>query len=95
MKDFTEGMVNACSYVLTATMTKEVFQIISLVVSIIGTLVIVFTKVYDWYVRAKEDGKITKEEIKEGVKTITPEIEKLKDEADEICEIVEEENKED
>lgn len=95
MKDFTEGLVNVCSYVLTATMTKEVFQIISLVVSIIGTLVIVFTKVYDWYVRAKEDGKITKEEIKEGVKSITPEIEKLKDEADEICEIVEEENKED
>jgi len=94
MRDFTEGLVNACSYVLTATMTKEVFQIISLVVSIIGTLVIVFTKVYDWYTRAKEDGKITKEEIKEGVKSITPEIEKLKDEADEICEIVEEENKE-
>lgn len=94
MKDFTEGLVNACSYVLTATMTKEVFQIISLVVSIIGTLVIVFTKVFDWYTRAKEDGKITKEEIKEGVKSITPEIEKLKDEADEICEIVEQENKE-
>ena len=87
MKDFTEGVINACSYVLTATMTREVFQIISLVVSILGTLVIIFTKVYDWYCRAKADGKITKEEIKEGVESVKPDLEKLKEQADEIVQI--------
>lgn len=87
MKDFTEGLVNACSYVLTATMTKEVFQIISLCVSILGTLVIIFTKVYDWYNRAHEDGKITKEEIKEGLKEVKPDLEELKEQADEIVQI--------
>lgn len=86
-KDFTEGVINACSYVLTATMTKEVFQIISLVVSIIGTLVIIFCKVYDWYTRAKEDGKITKEEIKELGDSVKPDLDKLKEQADEIVEI--------
>ena len=95
MRDFTEGMVNACSYVLTATMTKEVLQIISLCATILGTLVIIFTKAYDWYKRAKADGVITKEEIKQGINEVSDDVKQLTEEADELCEIIEEQHKED
>ena len=52
----------------TAMQTNDVLQTISLVITIIGGLItFVFVPLYNWYKNAKKDGKITKEELKDGV----------------------------
>lgn len=52
----------------TAMQPNDVLQTISLVITIIGGLItFVFVPLYNWYKQAKKDGKITKEEIKDGV----------------------------
>ena len=79
MKSFTETMGNAFQYILTITQTKELFQIISLILSIVTTIVIMGGKLYNWYKKASEDGKITKDEVEEGVKIITDGIKDIKD----------------
>ena len=72
-------VTNAFQYVLTVTQTKEVFQIISLVLSIITTVVIMGSKLIKWWKDAKQDGKITKEELEDATKIITDGIEDIKD----------------
>lgn len=61
---------NALTYILTALQTNEVFQIIELTLSIILTLVILIFRIWKWVKEVKEDGKITKEEIEEGMNII-------------------------
>lgn len=96
MKTFSESIGNAFQYVLTITQTKELFQIISLILSIITTLVIMGTKLYNWYKKAKADGKITKDELGEAVDIISSgindinELRRIEEEADEFVQIVEE-----
>lgn len=94
INDFLDITGNSFLYVLTATQTKEIFQIISLVLSIIISLLIVIGKVVNWYKQAKQDGKISKEEIKQLQTDIKDDINNIKDKADEIVEIVEIQEKE-
>lgn len=58
---------NSFMYVLTFTQTKEIFEIISLVLSIFISLLIIFSKLYQWWKNAKKDGKITSDEINAGI----------------------------
>ena len=85
---------NGFMYVLTALQTKEVFQIISLFLSIIISLIIIIDKVVKWFKKAYSDGKITKEEIKELTENIKNEVEDIKNDAEELVEIIEIEEKE-
>lgn len=66
-------------YILTVAQTKEIFQIVSLVLSILISIVILIGKIVDWYHKAKADGKITKEEIEELVDTTKEDIEDIKE----------------
>ena len=67
----------------TATQTNEVLQTISLVITIIGaTITYILVPIIAWWTKAKKDGKITKEEIKEGIEIIDTGIKKVKDEED-------------
>ena len=70
MKNFGEIIINASGYILSATMTKEILQIIALCTSILGTIIIAVCRIVDWYQRAKKDGKIDEEELKEGMKIV-------------------------
>lgn len=70
---------NAVMYALTATQTKEIFEIISLVLSILISLIIIISKLIEWWKKAKSDGKITNEEIKEAQDIIEEGIENLQD----------------
>lgn len=83
MKNFSEILVNASGYVISATMTKEVLQIIALICSILGTLIIGITRIVDWYIRAKQDGKIDSSEIKELGQIVEEEKEKIEKETKE------------
>ena len=75
---------NTGMYVLTITQTKEIFQIISLVLSILISLLIITGKVINWWKKAKEDGKITKEEIEEIVNNVGYDIDKINEDVDKI-----------
>ena len=55
--------------ILTATQTNEIFQLVSLVLTIVATgFSIIFTSVrlYFWFKEATKDGKLTEEEIEDG-----------------------------
>ena len=69
-RELFEVSGNGLMYVLTVTQTKEVFEIISLVLSILISLLIITSKLVVWFKKAKEDGKITKDELKEGIEIL-------------------------
>lgn len=69
-RELFEVSGNGLMYVLTATQTKEIFEIISLVLSILISLLIITSKLVVWFKKAKEDGKITKDELKEGIEIL-------------------------
>ena len=65
------GLASGLSAVGTSIQTNEVLQIISLVLTIVGTLItFIVLPLLNWYIKAKKDGKITIEEVKEGVDTL-------------------------
>lgn len=73
----------ALSAVGTGLQTNEVLQTISLIITIIGGLMtFIIVPLVNWYKRAKIDGKIDKDELKNGVDIIVKGSEKLKDEID-------------
>ena len=79
MKDFLELSGNGIMYVLTATQTKEFFQIVSLVLSVVISVLIIAEKIISWYKDAKKDGKITKDEIEDLGNNIKENIEDIVD----------------
>ena len=67
----------------TATQTNEVLQTISLIITIIGALIsMIVVPLLSWYMKAKKDGKITANEIKEGAETLKNGLDGVKEEID-------------
>ena len=64
---------------LTVIQTEQVLRIANLVLAIITTLFIFITRFIEWYKKAKADGKITKEELEEGVGIVKEGVEEIKD----------------
>ena len=65
--------------VFTSLQDNEIYQIIQMVLSLIsGVLVIAYT-IWKWYVRAKKDGKITIDEIDEGIDEIVDAIDYIEE----------------
>lgn len=68
----------------TATQTNELLQTISLVITILGGIItFIIIPILNWYNKAKSDGKITKEEINEGIKIVEDGVEKIKKDKEE------------
>lgn len=65
------GLVGtSTSAVGTALQTNDVLQTISLIITILGGIVsLIVIPILTWYKNAKKDGKITQEEIDEGLYT--------------------------
>lgn len=59
---------NSLAVVFTAIQPNQIFQIISLVLTILSILTTTAFTIYKWHKTAKEDGKITKEELEELLK---------------------------
>lgn len=60
------------SAVGTALQVDEVLKIISLVITIVGSiLTLIVMPIINWYREAKRDGKIDVDEIKDGVQIIS------------------------
>ena len=94
IKSIFEICGNGLMYVFTVVQTKEIFQIISLCLSILISLIIIVSKVVEWFKKAKEDGKITKEELNELTNNVKEDVNDIKDNVEEIIEIIEEQEKE-
>ena len=67
------------SAVGTAMQPSEVLQIISLVLTIIGSCITIAMALISWWKKAKADGKITEDEIQEGIEIIQNGVDDLKD----------------
>ena len=67
----------------TALQPNEVLQTISLVITIVGAIIsMIIIPLLTWWKNAKKDGKIDKEEIKEGIDTLQEGIEGVKETLD-------------
>lgn len=65
--------------ILTAAQTNETFRLISLILTILISIVVLARNIYDWWMKAKKDGKIDNDEIHELVDIIDDGIEEIKD----------------
>lgn len=74
-----EGTTNIFAVILTAIQTNEIFQLISLILTCISISISIIYTIAKWYKSAKADGKITEDEIKDGIEKVVDEIEKAKD----------------
>lgn len=64
----------------TATQTNEILQTISLVITIIGAIIsMIIVPLISWYQKAKKDGKITSDEIKDGIDTLVDGVKEVQD----------------
>ena len=62
-KELACWLGNGTTYVLSALQTNQVFQIIEICFSILTSLVIIAFKIWQWWKKASEDGKIDQEEV--------------------------------
>lgn len=77
------GVGTTLSAIGTALQTNEILQTISLIITIVGALIsMIIIPISNWYRNAKKDGKITKEEVKEGLETLQEGIEGVKETLD-------------
>jgi len=61
--DFVSWIGSVVGGVFTATQTNQIFQIVSLIATILSTSVALAYTIWKWWRKAKEDGKISEEEI--------------------------------
>lgn len=73
-----EGVAVVC----TALQTNQVYQTISLILTVIGILVSLAYSIWKWFKEAKSDGKITADEIKDISDTTINEIVKIVEEVE-------------
>lgn len=59
-----------------------IFGRIVLVASFVSTVLLTVLKVIDWYKKSKADGKITADEIKEGVEIVKEGVDEIKENAE-------------
>lgn len=64
---------------LTIAQTDEIFRIISLILTIISAVVVLARNIYEWYVKAKKDGKIDADEGKELIDIVDDGVNNIKD----------------
>ena len=64
---------------LTIAQTDEIFRIISLVLTIISAVVVLARNIYEWYIKAKKDGKIDADEGKELIDIVDDGVNDIKD----------------
>lgn len=64
----------------TIVQTNEVLQTISIIITIIGGLITIAVGLSNWWRKAKADGKITHDEIDEGLNILNDGLKTIKEE---------------
>lgn len=76
----TGSVGTVLSVVGTATQTNEILQTISLVITILGALfTYIIVPLIVWYKKSNEDGKITKNEVEDGIEIVKDGSKKVKE----------------
>ena len=65
LKHFFEDIGNGIMYCCSMAQVEQALRIASFVLSILISVLIIISRVIDWWKKAKADGKITKDEIDE------------------------------
>ena len=82
IRHFFEDLGNGVMYLISWAQVEQALRIASFVLSIFISVLIIVSRIHDWWKKAKEDDKITKDEIKEGVTIITEGVEDIKTQID-------------
>ena len=79
-RNVLESMFGTClSAIGTGFQTNELLQTISLILTIVGALITIIMALVNWWQKAHKDGKIDKDEIKEGVDIIKDGVDSIND----------------
>ena len=83
MKNYGEVVGAGIGTAITATGASvsfhETLQVVALVLTIIGSIITIAMAIIQWWKNAKKDGKITKEELQEGISIIQDGAQVIKD----------------
>lgn len=82
IKDGVEIGGNGLQYLISVAQVEDVLRLLGIILSVIISILIIIDKVIAWHKRAKEDGKITEDEIQEGVNIIKDGVEDIKEHID-------------
>lgn len=80
-KEIVSGTIGTIlSAVGTGLQTNEVLEMISLIITIVGGIItFIVVPLINWYKHAKQDGKITTDEIKDAVEIVKDGVEEIND----------------
>lgn len=81
-KDLFQFLGNGFQYLISVTQIEAWARIVGLVLSVIISILIIVDKIVTWWKKAKADGKIDEDEIKEGVEIIKNGAQEIKDHID-------------
>lgn len=73
---------NALTYLVAFADLEQVLKVISLILSIITSILILVKSIVKWYKKASADGKITADEINEGIDILQEGVEDIKKKGD-------------
>ena len=79
IKDFFQIGANGLQYAISLAQVEDVLRIAGIILSVIISLLIIIDKVISWWKKAKADGKITEDEIKEGVEIVKDGTQEIKE----------------
>ena len=79
IKDFFQIIGNGLQYAISLAQVEDALRIAGIVLSVIISILIIVDKIITWWKNAKADGKITEDEIKEGVEIIKEGTQDIKD----------------
>lgn len=74
----------ALSAIGTSIQVDELLRYVSLGITCLGGLITLITQIIAWYKTANSDGKITKEELKEGAEIVKQNVAQIKAQAEEL-----------
>jgi hypothetical protein len=77
--DYLSWVGSVFGTILTAVQSDQIFQYISLALTILSTLIAILYTIWKWWRKAKEDGKIDGEEVKDLVDQIDDVVKKGED----------------
>jgi len=77
--DYLSWIGSVFGTILTAVQSDQIFQYISLALTILSTLIAISYTIWKWWRKAKEDGKIDEEEVKDLVDQIDDVVKKGED----------------
>lgn len=86
LKNLLEDAGNGLMYLCSWAQVEQVLRIVSFALSVLISILILISRVHDWWKKAHADGKITKDEIDElgsivgdGIKDIKENVESAQD----------------